>query len=290
MAFNPNPFAQARDEVANKSMGEQIAHSGIFHSIRSAFSSGGSAASKSAGLALGVGKLFLALIPVPIVGAIVGAAADAINGRVRSGLHGNHLEQGASNADIAKFGIKELTVENLDRYRWKVAHSFEELNKGIAIYNNSEQNCDDMYNFALLYEQVQRRKQRLTSELQKFTDVINAVNKWIAELENIQGQELKKARNIITQKTHKDITKLTRLVQHNPADSIHIANYIALHAGCTKWCCIKKQSTYDPNTRWETMKSHAGEVANFLLPIAVSSVAVRQSDYTNSADNSKFTA
>jgi hypothetical protein len=224
------------------------------------------------------------------VGAIVGAAADAINGRVRSGLHGNHLEQGASNADIAKFGIKELTVENLDRYRWKVAHSFEELNKGIAIYNNSEQNCDDMYNFALLYEQVQRRKQRLTSELQKFTDVINAVNKWIAELENIQGQELKKARNIITQKTHKDITKLTRLVQHNPADSIHIANYIALHAGCTKWCCIKKQATYDPNTRWETMKSHAGEVANFLLPIAVSSVAVRQSDYTNSADNSKFTA
>lgn len=288
MAFNPDPFKQAALEVANKSMGSQIAHSRIFHSTRSAFSSSGSRASKGIGALVGVGKLFLALIPVPAVGSVVGAVVDAVNGKVRGALHERHLGDAASDADVAKFGIKELTVENLDRYRWKVAHAFEELNAGIKAYNDSGQTCDDMYQFALLYEQVQRRKKRLTDELGKFKRVMDAVDRWIADLERTQGTKLTEITNEIKKKTRDEITLMNRVVSGTPANDAKILEYKAQHVGCKLWCYCKNEAKYNPNTNWETLKTYAGTVTTFLQPIAISAVAVTKSAYTNDSDNSKF--
>jgi hypothetical protein len=290
MAFLPDPFAQAAAEVANKSMGQQIAHSQIFHSARSAFSSKGSGASKGIGLVIGVGKLFLALIPVPIVGAVVGAAVDAVQGKVRGKLHERHLEgNNVSVEDQVKFGIKELTVENLDRYRWKVKDSFDALNAGISHYNMANQNCDDMYQFALLYEQVERRKKKLKEELGKFKTVIENVDRWIADLEQVQGAQMVLIKDKIGDKTRTEIADLQTLNSANANDRPKIATYQATHAGCKLWCYCKKQAKYDPNTNWETVKTYAGTVSNFLKPIAVASIAVRGSDYTSNSDNSKFT-
>lgn len=288
MAFNPDPFKQAELEVANKSMGSQIAHSRLFHSTRSAFSSKGSFASKGIGAAVGVGKLFLALIPVPVVGSVVGAVVDAVNGKVRGALHGSHTGTGASNEDMAKFGIKELTVENLDRYRWKVAQSFEALNEGIGVYNTSPQRCDDMYQFTLLYEQVQRRKKMLKEELDKFKKVMDAVDGWIADLERVQEVQLTDMTNKITKNVRDQIALMTALSPSNAAQAMQITAIQTQHVDCKLWCYCKKQAKYDPNTGWETLKTYAGTVSTFLQPIAVSAVAVTKSAYTNDADNSKF--
>lgn len=288
MPFNPDPFKQAAKEVADKSMGSQIAHSRIFHSTRSAFSSGGSRASKGIGALVGVGKLFLTLIPVPVVGSVVGAVVDAVNGKVRGALHDRHLGDTASDAEVAKFGIKELTVENLDRYRWKVAHAFEELNEGIKAYNDSNQTCDDMYKFALLYEQVQRRKERLTKELGKFKRVMDAVDGWIADLERTQGSKLTDITNEIKKKTRDEIALMSRLIPGTPANDTKILEYKGQHVGCKLWCYCKKEAKYDPSTNWETLKTYAGTVTTFLQPIAISSIAVTKSAYTSNSDNSKF--
>ena len=289
MAFNPDPFKQAEAEVASKSIGSQIFHSGIFHSMRSAFSSPGkSGVSKGIGAVVGVGKLFLAAIPVPVVGAIVAATVDAISSKVRSDRHQDQITAATTNAEKVKFEIKELTVEKLDRFRWKLSHAFEELKEGLTAYNASGQNCDDMYNFALLYEQVERRKLRLNNELQQFKDVISLVEGWIQDVETIQGPLLATANNAIRKKTRDEIAAMSLLVQSNPVHEAAIATYQTAHAGCKQWCYFKKEAKYDPNTRWESYKENAGKVSQFMLPIAISSIAVRQSDYTYSADNSKF--
>jgi hypothetical protein len=288
MPFDKDPFKQAAAEVVNKSMGDQIANSGVFHSMRSAFNSPGSAASKGAGAALAVGKLFLALIPVPIVGAIVGAVADAVNSKVRGAAHNSHTGAGKSNAENAKFLIKELTVENLDRYRWKVAHAYEELNKGIDDYNKGPQFCDDMYKMALLYQQVQRRNERMLSELKKFEDVTNYVKAWMAELEQQQGVKSRDVMIAVTSRVNEGMNGFGSWVETNPADKPKIAAALALHAKCTQWCCIKREAKYNPDARWADVKSYAGQVSSFLKPIAVSAVAVRQSDYTSNDDNSKL--
>jgi hypothetical protein len=237
---------------------------------------------------VGVGKLFLAAIPVPIVGAIVGATVDAINSKVRSAHHDHNFKKATTDEEKAKFSIKELTVENLDRYRWKLAHAFEELKDGVTVYNASNQNCDDMYKFALLYQQLERRKDKLDKELKKFKDVITYVEAWKAEVERTHGAAVVTARNQINAKTTLEITKLNSFVPSNPADATKIAEFMAAHASCSQWCYCKKTAKYDPNTNWSQVKEYSGLAAGFLLPIAISSVAVRQSDYTNNADNSKF--
>lgn len=289
MAFDLDPFKQAAAEVENKSMGSQILHSGLFHSARSAGSSKGSFGSKAAGLALGAGKLFLSLIPVPIVGAVVGATVDAINGAVRGKLHERHLKDNASNEAIVKFAIKDLTVENLDRFRWKVAHSFEELNKGITVYNNSAQTCDDMYQFALLCEQVKRRKKKLRDELQIFQDVATTMEAWITDLERTQGALFTTAVNKVNEKSRKEIAEMAGLVDTNPAHLPKINQFKTDHTGCKNWCYFKKQAKYNPSENWGSFKQRAGQVAKVLLPIAISAIAVRESDYSVDDESANFT-
>jgi hypothetical protein len=289
MSFNPDPFAQAKAEVGNKSVGSQIAHSGLFHNVRSAFSSTGSGASKGLGLVLGVGKLFLALIPVPIVGAIVGAAADAINDKVRGARREANLAKAVLTEDQVKFEIKDLTIENLDRYRWKVKHAIEELNQGITAYNSSGQTCDDMYSFALLVEQLERRKTKLKVETAKLKKIVDLVDTWITEVETTQGPLCTTASNLVKEKARSEIALMSPLQETNPQHQAQIAAYKATHATCKKWCYFKKEVKYKPSEGWGDFKRYAGEASRFLAPIAVSAVAVRQSDYTNDSNNSSFT-
>jgi hypothetical protein len=285
--FLPDPFAQAKLQVANKSWTEQIGHSSLLHSARSAVSSKGSFASKGIGVAMGVGKLFLALIPIPIVGAVVGATVDAVTGKVRGKLHSDHLKN-ANAEDTAKFQIKELTVENLDRYRWKVAHSYEALNGAITAYNKSAQKCDAVYAYALMYQQVERRKTKLRDELGKFKTALDSVEAWIAELEDKQGKAATTLTEAVKKKASDEIEEYKKLDMAIPGHPEKINLALAEHAGCTQWCCIKRTAKYDPATKWETAKRWAGEASNFLKPIAVASVAVRQSDYTANSDNTKL--
>jgi hypothetical protein len=272
MSFKADPFEQAKDEVNNKRMGAQIAHSQLFHSMRSAFSSKGSFASKAAGAAVGVGKLFLASIPVPIVGPIVGAVIDAVDGKIRSVKHQDNLDKATTDAEKAKFLIKELTVENLDRYRWKLSHAYEELNNAIKIFNDSKQNCDDLYHFALVYEQLERRKTKLDDELKTFQKVIDTVENWKKNVDRTDDVKTIKDKILVKRKQYLENLPL----EH---DKEKQAEYIAEHAKCSQWCCIKKSAEYDPNTNWEKIKQYSGVVANALRPIAVSSVSVHQSDY-----------
>lgn len=288
MAFNADPFKQAEEEVKNKSVGSQIAHSGIFHSVRSAFSNKStSGVSKGLGVALGVGKLFLSLIPVPVVGSVVGAVADAIDGKARSVHHDWRKEQAKTNNDKggeAKFAIKELTVENLDRYRWKVHHSIEELNSAITAYNASDQSCDDLYAYALLYEQAQRRKQLLRDELDTFTQVLKTVNEWIDEMEAKTGPLMLRVTNDVREKALESAQRIA-----NAATPEAVNQLIATeHAKCKLWCCGKGEVKYNPSVGWGKAKAFAGQAIQFLQPIAMSSIAVKGSDYTSDSDNSKF--
>ncbi|WP_233272902.1 hypothetical protein [Paraburkholderia acidisoli] len=299
MPFKADPFAQAAEHVANKSWTDQIGHSSLFHSVRSAFSSQGSFVSKAASAALGTGKLFLALIPVPVVGSVVGAVVDQIDGALRGAKRTAMLDEHASTkpgtkklskADLAKFQIKDLTVENLDRYRWKLAHAFEELNTGMQAYNNSGQNCDDLYAFALLVEQVERRKSLLLEELGKFTAALKSVNEWVEDLEKVQFPQLHTEKESIKSYTRVQADFAVKLNKTVPAHATLINQMMAEHTNCKNWCCFKLEAKYDANTNWETVKRRAGDVSRFLAPVAQASIAVRGQDYSSDSNNSKFTS
>lgn len=283
--FDPDPFRQARLEVDNKRMVAQVKNSRLFHSFRSAVSSKGSGMSKGAGVALGVGKLFLSLIPVPVVASVVGAVADAIDGAVRGKLHARKLTGTVSDENLAKFSIKELTVENLDRYRWKVADAYKELNTGVTAYNDGSQTCDDMYKLAMLVGQVDRRKLKLKEELAKFTAALDAVNAWTDSLDAAQGSTVSSLVRQITENTQQKARLFTALVGDD-----QIKAFADEHADCSKWCYVKKSADYDPSETGVVafMKKHAGDVASYVAPIAVSAIAVKAGDYRSDSANSSM--
>jgi hypothetical protein len=226
---------------------------------------------------------------VPIVGPIVGAAVDAINSKIRSAKHNANVDPAASAEINAKFGIKELTVENLDRYRWKINHAYEEMNRGITAYNNSEvQGCDEFYQIALLYQQVQRRNGKLIDEMEKFKAVFRHVESWMKELERNHLNQAESIMKSVSKQVADEISSMSNLNPAIPFQATRMESITKRHIGCTQWCCMKEKAKYNPNANWGTMKTYAGQVANFLTPIAIASVAVRQVDYTHNADNSNL--
>jgi hypothetical protein len=272
LAFKPDIYEQAGDEVDNKSMGDQIAHSRMFHFARSAFSSSGSRASKGASVLLGIGKMALSAIPIPVVGSIAAAIADKVNGKVRGARLASNLAKATTSEEKAKFMIKDLTVENLDRYRWKLKDSYEELNTAITAFNKSEQGCDDFYYFALAYKQVERRRIKLDDELLKFQAVIEEVDAWKKSVEKIQGLDVTIARNRINSRKTEELKRIRGFNKDNPADQPMIALVKIDHEHCENWCCIKQYAKYNPHTDWEVIKRNASNVVSFLVPVALDSV------------------
>jgi hypothetical protein len=294
--FNPDPFEQAAEEVANKSWDEQILHSRLFHSTRSAFSSlftsdKGSALSKGLGAAVGIGKLFLSLIPVPVVGSVAGAIIDGVNDFARSKRLDSNREaakKAGNKADLAKFEIKNLTVENLDRYRWKVAHAFEALNDGITEFNKKtadSRNCDDVYAMAVLIQQVERRKKKLRDELGDFHKALQYVNEWINELETTKFAEVHKLREQLKEATVDTMT--ARWFTSLAGDEEGSKTILAMHANCQNWCCVKETAKYDPNG-WPNLKRRVGNVVMKATPVAFSAVTVKAGDYRNDSSNSSM--
>ncbi|SDD61720.1 hypothetical protein [Paraburkholderia lycopersici] len=294
--FSPDPFEQAAAEVANKSWDEQILHSRLFHSTRSAFSSlfssdKGSAASKGLGAAVGIGKLFLSLIPVPVVGAISGAIIDGANDFFRSKKHESQTkaaEKAGDKANLVKFEIKELTVENLDRYRWKVAHAFDALNDGIQEFNKKkadDRTCDDIYALALLIQQVERRKDKLRDELGNFKKVLDHVNEWIVDLETTKFADVHNLKEKLKESTRDTFNGvgITSLF----GDEAGAKAILAMHASCQNWCCAKETAKYDPNS-WPKLKRRVGSVVMAAAPVAFSAVTVKAGDYRNDSSNSSM--
>jgi hypothetical protein len=293
--FNADPFEQARLEVNNKSWDEQILHSRLFHSTRSAFTSlfssdKGSAASKGLGAAIGIGRLFLSLIPVPVVGSVAGAIIDGINDAYRGHRHGEHVkaaEKAGDKANLAKFEIKELTVENLDRFRWKVAHAFESLNGGISEFNKkpaADRTCDDIYAMALLIQQVERRNKKLRDELGNFQTALDHVNEWIQDLESKQAVDVHKLKEDLKKGTSDTVKEYGGHKGSNEAEATKI---LAAHATCEKWCCVKETAKYDPHS-WPKLKSRIGAVSLAAAPVAWSAVTVKAGDYRNDSQNSSM--
>ncbi|OXJ22608.1 hypothetical protein CFB82_39750 [Burkholderia sp. HI2714] len=273
--FNPDPFVQAKAEVAGKTWNEQILHSRLLHNGRSAISSKGSAASKAIGAATSIGKLFLALIPVPVVGAISSAIVDTVSDAVRGKVRESQLSGAITPEEAAKFEIKDLTIENLDRYRWKLAHAFEALNDGIREYNSSDETCDNMYRLALLIEQVERRKDKLKKELEHFNDVLTLVNNWIVDVDATQGKNLHDVKEKLKKKND-DRAKVV-----NTSTSNQVAALIATeHGNCERWCCVKKEAKYQYNpAQWQDVKQWAGKVSMAATPVVFAAVTVKSDDY-----------
>ena len=156
----------ADQRVNNKSVATRIKHSPKLHAFRSALSSKGSAMSKGAAVGTMLLRLGISAIPIPsIATSLINVAQQAVEKKLRSHLHQKKLVGGpVTEEENVKFKLKELSVEDLDRYRWKLKEAMEQLNQKAgmidSIYGTRQgerKPCDAWLDLAEALAQAERR-------------------------------------------------------------------------------------------------------------------------------------
>ena len=172
-------WVAAQAAVDNKSFFSKVAHMGALHKYRSAVSSSGSFKSKAAALMGTAAKSLFSLIPLPAVGSILSAAQGVIESKVRVKLHQSHNPKMAaehrkmmSDVESVKFALKEINIEVLDRYRWKLEDSVKEMvaesqkyDTKYAKADKDSKPCNAQYELAYAIAQAERRLNKFEREV-----------------------------------------------------------------------------------------------------------------------------
>jgi len=286
-------FAYAEGRVNNKGILGRIGHSPKLHSARSATKSKGSFASKALGLVGVAGRAGLNAIPVPAIGGLIGKIEQAVEGKIRTWHHNRRGKGATSIDDKVKFSLKELSVENLDRYRKKVEMSVTDLNKASANFKDqvtkkqgAHATCDAYLDMAKAGEQASRRLRILRESIDGLQTALALTLVWADKVEHGLPGSLAPSpksvlgvkdatREIILGEIREELSLFEKSYQMQPMNTggkggmteEFIAEY---HGKCGQWCCFRAQGTPD---NFQNAKKRAATVTRFLTdPFTISDI------------------
>lgn len=254
-------FKFARKRMDNKGIGSRVKNSAKFHSLRSAMSGKGSALSKGASVGGMLVRSAFKLIPVPIVGDLLGAAQKAMEGKIR-GYHRSKRKgeaKGQTAEDIekrVKFALKELTVEDIDRYRWKLKEAIEALNKKASVFDalleekrGNGMPCHAFLEMAEAVTQAERRFDKLDELCHTMISVLTECRTWCGT----QNELITRFKNQYVDYFAGYITKETKYFDTLESAKAGQSRYFgyAKHEHCEHYCYYKSIAETDnwANTR-----------------------------------------
>jgi len=243
MGAESNLFEYARKVVANKTVAQRIAHSPALHGVRSAFSSGGSLVSKGVNLLGAAGRVAMGLIPIPTLPAISAAFEKHFEGFLRGKAHEKRLEAAKAQGNVedkVKFELKELSLEEMDRYRWKVHQAMTDLNNALQSHNDKlakasqeQARCAAYVEVATASEQAVRRIYKLYHKCFVVKGIMEETMDWLKDLSfgsDRKGGVVGTGRDI-RKNLKNEIDEYKKLP--NDRQPYYIDAY---HAHCTGWC------------------------------------------------------
>lgn len=249
-------FVFARQRVDNKGIGSRIKNSAKFHSLRSALSGKGSFASKGLALAASGVRSAFKLIPIPIIGDLLGAAEKAVEGKIRGYHRSKRLGQATTPEEKVKFALKDLSIENLDRYRWKLKEAITELNtkaQGFqALLDGKSADakpCHAYLEMAEAVAQAERRFDKLDQACRLLIETLDQTRQWCST----QNVEITRFKNQYTtffaDKVREETDACARLDTIQQGQGQYIMN--ARHINCEHYCYYKEAAETDnwSNTR-----------------------------------------
>jgi hypothetical protein len=183
-------FAYAAKRVANKDIWSRVKHSSTLHSVRSATQAGGSFGSKGIALAGVAFRATANAIPIPVVGGLVAAIEARLEAFAKAKRHESNLKAATTTLDKVKFTLKELNVEDMDRYRWKANDALLELNEVVRALPERSKTasethcpCDVFYEAAYAFAQAQRRMTILKEAAAGLVAAMALTVEWVSEVE-----------------------------------------------------------------------------------------------------------
>jgi hypothetical protein len=240
---NYNLFEYARKAVDNKTVMQRIAHSPALHSARSAISSTGSLGSKAVSLLGGGARVAMSLIPVPAIPALSAAIEKHFEAWRREKRYHAQAEKATTSQDKVKFELKELSLEEMDRYRWKVNQAMTDLNTAInnrqakfMEADNASARCTEYVELATAAAQAERRIDKLYEKCKVVKGVMEETMEWLGQLAvgANQSEGVNGAKDKIRARLKAEIEGYNSLPPGSQRD--HIQD---LHAHCTGWCWAK---------------------------------------------------
>lgn len=266
----------ADQRVNNKSVAARIKHSPKLHAFRSALSSKGSAMSKGAAVGTMLLRLGISAIPIPsIATSLINVAQQAVEKKLRSHLHQKKLVGGpVTEEENVKFKLKELSVEDLDRYRWKLREAMEQLNQKAtqidSVYGAKQgegKPCDAWLDLAEALAQAERRYNILSLSAgglkTAMDEALNWANKQATEINTFKKSVGMKFQTAIDTETAEADKK------ENTAKGSGDAFMNSRHANCSHYCHWNEVAATD-SAQWAAVKSKLALITKTIAdPIGV---------------------
>lgn len=249
--------------VDNKSILMRIAHSPRLHATRSAFNfkqplgslgskepldskrSFGSLGSKALTVAGIVGRVGLKLIPIPVFGSLLSSVEADVEGRIRTHYHQKKGPE--TQADNVKFSLKEISVANLDRFRFKVTDSVDQMKRiGDAYpgkYTIAQKNyspCDADLELALAIAQAERRLEKFETEVAGLMVILTASTEWAIAVRNSVTDYKNNTSKEFAKNAQAELNMTTTFAEK--VYTVHTVDDTALsgHVKCGKFCMHHK--------------------------------------------------
>lgn len=265
-----NVWEYAAIKVHNKGVLARIGHSSRFHSMRSAINSKGSFGSKALQALGAAGRASLSLIPIPVIGSLLSQAEQAIESKLRSYVHTRKLKPGITKGEEVKFKLKEVSVADMDRYRFKVEHSYQELRTAMDAWNSGGKQaavdgparCAKQAELAYAVAQAERRLEIFETKVTELKTLMLACETWATSVRSnvvtLKNTASAQFADIVRLETTQHSAFMVGSVTANAATQQVISTY---HGGCDEFCVHKDNKVH---TSWDKFRMGSAELINEL--------------------------
>ena len=276
MPTTDNIWTFADKKVANKGVWARMGHSARMHSTRSAINSKGSLGSKALSGLGAITRATFSMIPLPIIGSLLTSAHSAVEKSIKTYVHKKNTTDARtvggvqvmdSDATNVKFQLKDISVENLDRYRYKVTDSLNEAQAANIAYPAAaikalaeHKRCHADLELALKLAQAERRILKFEMEVAGLLAILNASMEW-AKASRVSLESL---RNPQTQHFARVVAAEKALIDNAAPDKKAEAktNMIAAgHLNCSDFCHHGENAI---DTTWDKIREGCASTVNIL--------------------------
>lgn len=232
--------------------------------------------SKGTAVATMLVRLGISAIPVPsIVTSLINVAQQAVEAKIRSYLHERKLVGGpVTEEENVKFKLKELSVEDLDRYRWKLKEAVEQLNQKAgtiegtwAAGQKDGKPCNAWLDLAEALAQAERRYTILSLSAGGLKRAMDEALNW----SNKQATEINKFKDSLGLRFKAVIeaeeAECAKAEQAKKGGAEEFMN--ARHANCSNYCHWSEVAVKE-NEQWTSIKSKLAMITKEIAdPIGV---------------------
>ena len=179
--------------------------------------------------------------------------------------HNATFERTNAIADVnVKFALKEMSVENLDRYRFKVEHSVAVMTAAGAAFNPAQDKaglankpCDPQLELALKVAQAERRLEIFEKEITGLMIILEASKQWAQKSRDSVNDYKVQVNAHFARVAAAELALVNAAGTDASAKALVMAQIKLNHSACGDFCFQNDNMT---ETTWDRFRANAADV------------------------------